>query len=309
MTHAFLGKDSELTRGVRRGSRFARVSRDLFVEDERKAVTFHDLDVRTRVEAALTLFPGSVLGGRTAFLLTGVPIRDDGQVHLMRKPEGSHSERKGIEVHRTALRDDDVMDVEGRSVVRGPRALADLAGDLTLDELVAAGDVLAGRYPAEEFARAITRAHRRRGVVVLRQAVPLFDSGSASPAETRARLRLHAAGFTAMVHKVIIRDKAGRWLAEADLGDPVAKVALQHEGKIHFEKGEEQRIRDITRDDGSRSMGWQVVNSTKLDDRQPGMLIRKITEAYYRAAQLRGVQVLPDHLVESYLRGWSRHTG
>ena len=130
----------------------------------------------------------------------------------------------------------------------------------------------------------------------MRYAATLLDPGSDSPAETRARLRLHAAGFTALQHKVVVRDIGGGWLGEPDLADPLAKVALQHEGAIHFEKGERQRRKDIDRDEVVREEDWQVVSSTALDDAEPDRLIRKVTSAYQRAAKLWGPGVLPLHL-------------
>jgi hypothetical protein len=126
--------------------------------------------------------------------------------------------------------------------------------------------------------------------------VPLLDKGADSPAETRARLRLHAAGFVALRHKVVVRDAAGGWLGEPDLADEVARVAVQHEGAIHFEKGARQRMSDVARDEVVRQEDWQVVASTAKDDARPELLVAKVTSAYRRAAKLWGRHVLPLHL-------------
>jgi hypothetical protein len=123
-----------------------------------------------------------------------------------------------------------------------------------------------------------------------------MDPGADSAAETRGRLRLHAAGFTALRHKVTVTDEHGGWLGVPDLADPEAKVAWQHEGELHFLQGVERRRKDIDRDEVVREVGWQVVSSTAIDDRDPERLIRKMTSAYLRAAALWGRQVLPPHL-------------
>lgn len=143
---------------------------------------------------------------------------------------------------------------------------------------------------------AVARCGRRPGVLLLRRALPLLDGGAESAAETRARLRLHAAGFTALRHGVVVRDVGGGWLGQPDLADETAKVALQHEGLVHFEKGERQRRKDIDRDEVVRQEDWQVVSSTALDDAQPHRLVAKVTAAYLRAAKLWGSHVLPPHL-------------
>jgi hypothetical protein len=77
-------------------------------------------------------------------------------------------------------------------------------------------------------------------------------------------------------------------VAELDLGDPLAKVGVQYEGKVHFEKGERQRIHDVDRDALSRLFGWQIVTATRKDDAHPDLLVQKVTHAYRVAALTRG---------------------
>ncbi len=290
MTAPFLGSASEVTRQRLRTSRYKRVTRDVYVLVDR------ELDVRARADAARLVFPDGVPCLVTAGLLLNLPVDDDARTHLARGATAARSERREIKIHRLALRDDEVLEVKGIPVTDGPRTLTDLAAQLDLQALVAVGDVVLRRWGPEAVAEAVDRCRRRRGAVLLRQAATLLDGGSDSPAETRMRLRLHAAGFTALRHKVVVRDLAGGWLAAPDLADEEAKVALQHEGAIHFERGERQRRKDIDRDEVTRSEGWQVVVSTALDDAQPHRLVRRVTSAYFRAAKLWGVHVLPPHL-------------
>ncbi len=93
-----------------------------------------------------------------------------------------------------------------------------------------------------------------------------------------------------------MRDGAGGWLGVPDLADPAAKVSVQHEGVVHFEKGADQRRKDVDRDEQVRREGWEVVVSTAIDDAQPSRLVDKVTRAYLRQAQLLGAHVLPPHL-------------
>ena len=286
----FRGSTSDRSRQELRNSRFRRVSRDLYV------LADIGLDLRDRVQAAQLVVPEAVPCLATAALLQKLPVDDGGVIHLARGRRGVITVRAGIEVHRLAVRDDELLDVLGLQVTDGPRTLADLSAHLDLEALVAVGDVVLRRYGQPAVEQALHRAMGRPGVARLRQAVPLFDARSDSPAETRGRLRLHAAGFVEMQHGVTIHDEGGTWLVSPDLADEVARVALQHEGAIHFAKGERQRRKDVDRDEISRRSDWEVVVTTALDDAQPARMIDRVTAAYLRQARLLGRRVLPRHL-------------
>jgi hypothetical protein len=202
-----------------------------------------------------------------------------------------------VKVHRYLLADDEVFEQDGLLVTTGPRTLADLSPYLPHEALAAVGDVVLRGWGAESVAESVRRSRRRPGYGRLLRVVPVLDPGSDSPAETRGRLRLHAAGFTALRHKVTVTDAHGGWLAVPDLADPEARVAWQYDGVEHFRPGDEARRRkDVERDELVREQGWQVVVSTSVDDMQPTRLIRKMTQAYLRAAQLWGRHVLPPFL-------------
>jgi len=286
----FRGSASEHSRQQLRSPRFRRVARDVYVMADRA------VDLRDRVRAAQLVVDDGVPCLATAALLQRLPADDGGVVHLARGRRGIVSTRPGIEVHRLAVADDELMDIDGLLVTDGPRTLADLSAHLDLEELVALGDVVVRRWGRADVERALHRAAGRPGVARLRQAVPLLDPGSDSPAETRLRLRLHAAGFVGMRHGVAITDEDGNWLVSPDLADEVAEVALQHEGAVHFQRGERQRRKDVDRDEGARRRDWEVVVTTSLGDAQPSRMIERVTAAYLRQARLLGWDVLPRHL-------------
>ena len=286
----FRGSASEHSRQQLRSPRFRRVARDVYVMADRA------VDLRDRVRAAQLVVDDGVPCLATAALLQRLPADDGGVVHLARGRRGVVSTRPGIEVHRLVVTDDELMDVDGLLVTDGPRTLADLSAHLDLEELVALGDVVVRRWGRADVERALHRAAGRPGVARLRQAVPLLDPGSDSPAETRQRLRLHAAGFVGMRHGVAITDEDGNWLVSPDLADEVAKVALQHQGAVHFQKGERQRRKDVDRDELARRRDWEVVVTTSRDDAQPARMIECGTASYLRQARLLGRDILPRHL-------------
>ena len=291
----FLGSSSELTRQQLRARRFTRVSRDVYLPAPAP------VDLRQRARAARLVLPGSVACLTTAALLTKLPVDDDGLVHVARPGDAAWSVRRGVKVHRYAVRDDEIRDLAGLPVTDGPRTLADLAAYLTLEQLVAVGDVVLRRYGDAAVREALRRARGRPGVGLLKSAVPMLDARSGSPAESRVRVRLHEAGFDRLVPGVSITDEDGEWLAAPDLADKEARVALQHDGDVHFEDDDNgravrRRRHDAARDDLSREQGWQVVVSTALDEHHPEGLVRRVASAYHRAALQWGRRVLPPHL-------------
>ena len=291
MTEApFRGSTSGLTPQRLRSKAYTRVSRDVYVLRDR------ELDLRTRVEAARTVFPDAVVCLGTAAQLLRLPVDDDGIVHLDRGPRAARSERAGVKVHRLGIPPSRIHGLDGIPVADGPRVLADLSASRDLEGLVALGDQVLRRWKQSDIDAAVEDHGSRRGAVLLRQAVPLLDAGADSPPESRARLRCHAAGFTGLRHGVIVRDRHGGWLGQPDLGDPIAKVSVQHEGAVHFEKGAQQRRKDVDRDEVVRQEDWEVVISTAVDDARPHRLLEKVTRAYLRQARLLGPGVLPRHL-------------
>ena len=289
----FLGSTSTLTPQRLRGLSYQRLSRDVYVPRGTA------LDLRTRCAGVILAIPDAVPCLRTAALLQGLPVDDDGLLHFARPPDAARSERPGVRIHRTDLGADELLDLDGLVVTDGPRTFVGLAALLDLEALVSVGDVVQRRYGAAALAGAVARRRGRRGLTLARTALPLLDGGSDSPAETRARLRLHAAGFTALRHGVVVRDADGGWVSAPDLADETARVAVQHDGLVHLQGDPEQRRNDLHRDELTRQAGWQVVVSTAVDDRRPDLLVQKVRAAYLRAALLWGPQVLPPHLVES----------
>jgi hypothetical protein len=290
MTAPFLGSSSDVSPKRLRGPSYTRLSRDLYVIGDAA------LDLRTRIDAALLLFPEAVVCLETGAALLGLPVDDDEIVHLDGGKRAVQTERSGIQLHRLGIPAERRFEAKGISVADGPRLVADLSARLTLEGLVALGDQVLRRWPAEDLSAAVRAHGSRRGAVLLRQAVPLMDKGADAPTETRMRLRMHAAGFTALRHGVVVKDVDGGWLGQPDLADEVAKIALQYEGVEHFAKGVEQRRHDLDRDEVVKAVGWEVVAATALDDRRPQRLVERLTRAYFRQAQLLGPHVLPPHL-------------
>lgn len=276
----FRGSASPFTPQQLRARRFRRVHRDVYTLGDAEALG-------ARCDALLVAVPDGVLSHSTAAQCWRLPVPDDPYLHVTRHPSAGVTRHSGVRTHRGALRDGEQVALDGRPVTSLGRTFVDLAGFLDLEQLVAAGDVALRRLGRpQELERAVARARRRRGVPLARAALPLLDPDSRSPGETRCRLLLRGAGFP-LVHAVPVHDVAGHWVAEADLGDAQARVAVQYDGRHHLLGDPAQRAADLGRDEQARAAGWQVVVLTARDLRQPHLAIGKVRAAYARAAHLR----------------------
>jgi hypothetical protein len=238
----------------------------------------------TRVDAALALFPDGVVSHRTAALLQGLPVDDDGLIHLIRVGATAASQRDEIRVHRAELTGADIATLDGRKVTTPARTYLDLAAKLPHVPLIVLADAVTRRTGVAQLECRLEKAYRIRGVRRARAALALADPGSDSPAETRTRLILHGAGFSRLRHGVDVSDGQGGWLARPDLADEAAKVAVQYDGLVHLGDDPEQRRSDIDRDELLRQHGWQVVVLTAVDLRNPHRMIEKVRAAYARSS-------------------------
>lgn len=273
----FLGSRSAFTRQQLRARRFRRLHHDVY------APTTECPTAELAWDALLLAVPDAVLSHTTAAALWRLPVQHDALLHVTRPPTAGVCRRDGVRTHRAALAGHERDLCRDRAVTSLPRTFVDLAAISTLEHLVTVGDAILRRTSREEVDRAVAGAGRRKGVVLARAALPLLDPGSASPGETRCRLLLHAAGFGTLEHAVPIRDSSGQWLAEADLGDAGARVAVQYDGLLHFGSDPQQRVADVARDELARMAGWEVVVLTARDLRHPHLAAAKVAGAYDRA--------------------------
>jgi len=290
MAVVFVGSRSSYSRQELRAKRFRRVTYDVYVENG------DPVDPWVRAQAAGLIHPDAVVCCGTAAVLQRLPVDDDGLVHLSSGQLTARSRRREWRVRRLDVSADEIMTMNGIRMTTGPRTWTDLAPVLSNEELVAVGDVVLRRYGDAAVREAVERSWGRSGVTKLREVLGLLHAGADSPAESRARVRLHRAGFTALLPGHVIRDELGCWIAAPDLADPAAKVAVQHDGAVHFLGDARRRRNDVERDEQSRRLGWEVVVSTAPDDRDPTRLVERVASAYRRSASRHGAAVLPLHL-------------
>jgi hypothetical protein len=226
-------------------------------------------DLAGRVAAVLSVYPAdTVVCGLTAARLHGLWLPSDEvcvdePIELIIHPgvpvpaDRVASRRSRIRARRQVLARDEIAVVDGVPVTSDARTWLDLAQQLSLPDLVAAGDsALRGTATAEEIDRVLRRATHRRGVVKARTAALLLDVRSRSRPESHLRYALVSNGLPKPdVNKAILTEH-GEWLAEPDLSYRDVRLALEYNGRKHA--NEDRMRRDLTRGVDVSIAGWRT---------------------------------------------------
>jgi hypothetical protein len=231
------------------------------------------------VAAAGLLVPGSVVTGRSAAVLWGVPAAElDDDVELTVPPGANVCRVPGITVRRRALDPAQVTIRRGARTTTPEMTAVDLARRGPLDEAVVLLDRLVdARVTDLERIRAAAGAVTGRGCRQVRTAAALADGLAASPPETRLRLLLHRSELPRPVAQCVVRDDSGP-IARVDFGWPDHKVAVEYEGRWHGET-EQQVAADRRRLNRLTAAGWTVVFVTAADMRHPELIVARIAAA------------------------------
>jgi len=215
-----------------------------------------DLDLRTRCRAWARVLPSdAAFGLHTATALYGSAVPAPG-MHVVLPPRRVLPQRAGIDVHTRALRDADVVTLDGLRLTAGAQTFLDMAALLAPPELVALGDALmrAGHLSAGALQERLARADRVRGVRPARRWAPHLSAAAGSHPESRMRCWLLLSDLPEPQVQVPILDRWGTVVAHADLGYEEWKVALEYEGRQHAEH--DQFGRDIDRYSLMAADGW-----------------------------------------------------
>jgi very-short-patch-repair endonuclease len=223
---------------------------------------------RVRAVAAVT---GAVASHTSAAVLWGFPLPAALErlyvIHMTSLPGRRAVRRRNIVGHQQTLAPEEI--VAGRLVVCTSllRTWFDLAGILSLDELVIAGDFLfRRRNPLSTPARLdayLAGKQGRPGYRRAMQARSLMRAGTDSPKETELRLLLLRHGLPEPGINVPMFDETGGWIQDPDMSYEREKLAIQYDGGHHATPA--QRRSDIFRDENARDAGWRVVVLTQWD--------------------------------------------
>jgi hypothetical protein len=227
-----------------------------------------DVPVTTELRlaaAVLVISPHSVACDRTAAWIWGVDAFEYRELDGVPPVEtfvlrGRH--RTSRLEHRGGIRDlepSDWVEVDGVKVTTPLRTALDLGCTLNRREALAAMDALmrCHSFTDADLRRLLPRYRRRRGVVQLRELIPLVDPRAESPRESWTRLAIHDAGLL---------PPACQWWVEVDgvptyrldIAYPHARIAIEYDGAEHHTRPED-RLRDHQRRSWLRAHGWTII--------------------------------------------------
>ena len=141
---------------------------------------------------------------------------------------------------------------------------ADMAGSLSLPELVAMGDSVLGLrdpWSMEALRETVHLRARRRDVLRMREAVSLVRAGSRSAMESATRVLFVRGGLPEPEINAPVNDAAGEWLATGDFVWRRQRVVAEFDGDYH-RTDRRQWQRDVARRESVVDAGWTYIQLT-----------------------------------------------
>lgn len=277
---------------VLRGSRFRRIFRGVYVDAD-----VPDSPV-LRARAALLLFGDrrAVVSHASAGRIAGVPLPALPDEHITVLRPQDRRQHAGVRVH--VAQETRVRDIEGMAVSSYDRMFIELAGLLSLVDLVVVGDNLVRRgllSPRDLIDACASTRHpsARQAARAARLVRPEVDS----PMETRLRLLLVFAGLPEPEVNRKIRAADGEVRRRFDLSYPAVRVIVEYDGRDHVERIEKWES-DLERREEIDDAGWRILVVTSSGIyRHPQHTVMRV----WRVLLARGLQGLPNRPSRDYL--------
>jgi REase_MTES_1575 len=188
---------------------------------------------------------------------------------------------KGIVLHSDKLADDEACVVGGVPTTSPARTAYDLGRRPGLTTAVIRLDAMmqATHLKPIDVALLTDRHRGARGIIQLREAISLSDTGAESPQETRTRLVLTSAGLRPKRTQIEVFDHFGTFVGRIDMGWDDWMVGVEYDGEQHW-TDPEIRDRDIERQAQLEALGWRIirVNADMLRHR-PFIIVERTRDA------------------------------
>jgi hypothetical protein len=288
-----------VSRNILRGRQFRRVFRGVYIAAEAADT------VATRAAAARLLLPASaVFSHHTAAELQGLPVPTERSVHATVQSAVPRTRVTGLVTHLCRSPPQAVqarLAPPGLPVTPPGRTFLDLAGRLSLVDLVILGDAMLRRgFITEERLRdEVNKAKGGRGVVQARAAASLVRARVDSPMETQVRLLIVMAGLPCPEPGCDVLDDDGQWVATVDLQYRAQRIAIEYDGLLHL-TSRQKWLRDLATRDLLRDLGWDVIVLTAADVfGSPARTLSRIRDKL----AARGHPDVPNELAP----GWAEH--
>ena len=211
-----------------------------------------------RARAALLPYDGIAWASHaTAARVYDLPIPTIADEHVSVRRAGLRRRHRGVRAH--VGRESPVAVVRGVAVSTPGMLFVEIAGMLTLVDMVVLGDAMVrrGLVSPRELVR-FCAAVRHKAAGPARRAAAYVRADVDSPMETRLRMLLVLAGLPEPQVNLKVRDEVGEVVRKYDLSYPAVKVAVEFNGKVHVltvQTWEE----DLERRDAIDDASWRLL--------------------------------------------------
>lgn len=238
----------------------------------------------------------AVLSHQSALLELGVDWWDLplDTVHLTRRDARAGRAEAGVQQHRAALTDDEVVQVNGLPITEPVRTVLDVARTVGTERGLVMVDSLLQRGWASpnDLWNAYGGTERWPGSAHLRMVISLADGKAGSVGETRSRYLFWLMRLPRPDLQYPVLGEDGRVLAYLDFAWPDLGVAVEFDGRRKYltdrlpgESAEDVVIREKLREDRVRELtGWRFVRITWADLGRPEQTARRVRAAMAAAA-------------------------
>ncbi|GAA1114305.1 type IV toxin-antitoxin system AbiEi family antitoxin domain-containing protein [Kribbella jejuensis] len=268
--------DSELRQRVRSGQ-WVRMSLNAYVDprawpvDEPpwdRAIRLHGLSIRmtrTRLGAV-------VVSHQSAAVLHGLPVwgTDLTKTHFTRIGNGQSRTGRELQVHRSAVDGDEIIELDGLQVMSCERAIVETACSSSYEVGVVLADAaLRAKLTTRERLADVVRRHQHwRGIPAARRAVEFADGLSDSVGESRLRVLMANHGLPRPRLQVEIHDADGLFVGRVDflLG---GTLVVEFDGALKYADGVSVVLAEKRREDRLRECGYGVLRLMWPDLEQP----------------------------------------
>jgi len=225
------------------------------------------LDLRVGAPVAICL--------GTAAAAHGFDTEDDGDLHVLTPPRHLLRASDGLKVHRREGAP--LVMVDGRRATAPAWTAVEVARSLRRPRALATLDAAlrSGTCDRQDLHMAAVEQFGRRGVVAVRELIPLAAGEAESPMESEARLVMIDHGLPTPKLQFEIIDLSRRtW--RVDFAWPDRKVAVEYDG-FDFHSSPEDLRRDRQKRAALRELDWSVL-AIVADDvrRRPYEMSRSI---------------------------------
>lgn len=203
-------------------------------------------------------------------------------IHVTTVGPGREPRMPTVNGHRAAPGSLELTMLDGIPVTAPTETWRLLSAELSVEELIVAGDSLVRRqYPRAslpELAEAVQRHRGRRGAVDLVRALPHVRAGTDSPQETRTRRLLLSAGFPEPVINPVVSRAGAAKTRYGDMVYPDYRVIVEYDGR-HHQLSPRQHAEDVLRLEELAREGWIVIRVLAEHLRHPGSVVARVEDA------------------------------